>query len=427
MKPTIQSPLNSSFAPFKEKIFRSLWIGSFISNIGTWMQNIGVSWVAATMSASPLMIALIPVAASFPALVCSYPAGVISDYTDRRKWLIYLQLFLFVALAILSVLTQIHLLNITVLIVFSFIVGLGSAFSVPVWQAITPEIVSADNMKEAIALNGVNFNLARAVGPALGGVLLVYGGIQSIFLFNAVSFLALVVGLYNWHNVRMAVKPQPFKSAFTEGLKAVSRSANFKSLLLRTVSFTCFVSVIFAILPHLSKYEWHQSSKAYTGLWVSLGIGALTGSLFYKNVTTFFLSYKVVWGSCTLVGLSMIILSQINSVLIIDILMFIIGIGWIWATSTLNILAQLYSPKELKGRFLATNVTVFQGSLALSSAFWGYLSLKTGSIAVLTVSGVAMVLFSAILVFFPMEEPSSEPAAWVACSAPILLPEQKSA
>jgi predicted MFS family arabinose efflux permease len=411
----------NSFAPFKEKVFRSLWIGSFISNIGTWMQNIGVSWIAATMTTSPLTIALIPVAASLPALLCSYPAGVISDYTDRRKLLIYLQLLLFITLVILSVLTQIHLLNINVLIIFSFIVGIGSAFSVPVWQAITPEIVSSQNMKAAIALNGVNFNLARAIGPALGGVLLVYGGVQSIFLFNALSFLALVAGLYNWHNQPQVVKKQTYQEAFIEGLRAVRSSAPCKGLLIRTISFTAFVSIIFAILPHLSRYEWHQTSGQYTCLWIGLGIGALFGSVIYGKITSAFLSYKIVWGSCVLVGFSILTLSFTMNAILIYCLMFIIGIGWIWATSTLNILAQLYAPKEFKGRFLATNVTVFQGSLAISSVFWGFLSRELNIINVFFIAGLAMVICATALVFFPLREPDEMPDNKVACTAPIII------
>ena len=191
-----KSPFKA-FAPFKETTFRALWIGSFISNIGTWMQNIGVSWLAATMSSSPLLISLIQVASSVPYLFLSYPAGVVSDHANRKKLLIGLQVFLFLTLLVLSLLTELHLLSISLLIIFTFLVGIGSACTTPVWQAITPEVVSSRNMKSAIALNGVSFNLSRAIGPALGGVVLTIGGIQAIFLFNAISFLALLAGLSN--------------------------------------------------------------------------------------------------------------------------------------------------------------------------------------------------------------------------------------
>jgi MFS family permease len=175
------------------------------------MQNVGVGWLAATISASPLMIALIQAASSLPAMLFSYPAGVISDHSDRRKLLIWVQVFLFVVVMLLTILTQLQLLEIYLLIFFTFLIGIGSAFTTPIWQAITPEVVSKSRMKEAIALNGVNFNLARAVGPAIGGVILVLGGIQSIFLFNAISFLALIAGLYWWKNSTSAFQPVYFR------------------------------------------------------------------------------------------------------------------------------------------------------------------------------------------------------------------------
>ena len=413
---------NGAFAPFKEKNFRALWIGGFVSNIGTWMQNIGVSWIAAVLSSSPLTISLIQVATAVPSLFLSYPAGVIADRTDRRKLLIWLQFLLFFILLILSGLTQLHYLNISLLITFTFLVGIGSALSTPIWQAITPEVVSAENIKSAIALNGVSFNLSRAIGPAIGGVLLIYGGIQSIFLFNAVSFLALIVSLYSWKNQTPVLKKTSFKEAFNEGLIAVRKSGNFLKLIIRTLAFTAFVSVVFALIPHLSKYEWRQTSQQYTFLWVCLGAGALVGSLFYNRLTELLLSYRLVAISCIWLGICMLLLGITSSNLWHFLLLFIIGIGWIWSMSTLNVLAQLYSPKDLRGRFLAVNITIFQGSIALTSFIWGYVSSKIGAIESIEIAGVAMVCASAVLMLFPMEEPAAKSADKVACTEPILLP-----
>ena len=412
----------SAFAPFKEKTFRAIWIGGFISNIGTWMQNIGVSWVAALLSSSPLTISLIQVATSVPSLFLSYPAGVIADHTDRRKLLIRLQVFLFVILLILSGLTELHYLNMPVLIIFTFFVGIGSAFSTPIWQAITPEVVSPENIRSAIALNGVSFNLSRAIGPALGGILLIYGKIQSIFLFNAISFLALIAGLYTWKNNTPAPTKTPFSQAFKEGLTAVKQSKNFLKLILRTIAFTAFVSVVFALIPHLSKYEWHQTSNQYTLLWVCLGAGAMVGSLFYSKLNQLLRSYQLVAISCIWLGTAMLLLGITPGDAWHFFLLFLIGIGWIWTTSTLNVLAQLYSPQELRARFLAVNITIFQGSIALTSLIWGFVSARIGAVRSIEIAGIAMACASAVLIFFPMEEPAAKPIQKVACTDPILIP-----
>jgi MFS family permease len=408
------------FEPFRETLFATLWIGAFISNIGTWMQNVGVGWLAATMSASPFMISMIQVASSLPALLFSYPAGVISDHADRRKLLIWIQIFLFIVVMILSILTQLRLLNIHLLILFTFFIGIGSAFTTPVWQAITPEVVSKERMKEAVALNGVNFNLARAVGPALGGIVLVSGGIKSIFLFNAISFLALAAGLYRWKNTFSSFQPVHFRRTAAEGLSAVKKSKPFQHMLIRTVSFTAFVSIVFAFLPHLSKYEWKQNSGQYTWLWVSLGIGALAGSYLYGILNKSMSAARIIFYSCELVAICLFLITQTSNFYLLNGIIFVTGIGWINATSTLNVLAQQLSPNELKGRFLAVNATVFQGSIALSSMGWGYLSEIFTTLQVLKIAAITMGVFAAILLLLPMEEPGTDKKDSVACADPLL-------
>ena len=410
---------SSLFEPFRERLFRTLWIAAFVSNIGTWMQNVGVSWLAATFSASPLMIALIQTASSLPALVVSYPGGVISDHCDRRKLLIGLQIFLFVVTAILSVLAYRHMLDIRLLILFTLLTGIGSAFNTPVWQAITPETVSRQWFKEAIALNGINFNLARAVGPALGGIMLAIWGVKSIFLFNALSFLALIWGLMGWKNVYTHTGA-PFLSSAREGLAAIRRSEPYKKLLVRTISFTGFVSIVFAFLPRLSKYEWKQTSGQYTWLWVALGLGALAGGHLFGLLNKNTKLTRIVWLGCVEIGGCLFLLTLSRNAYYLDAVMFLTGIGWINTTSSLNVMAQQYAPDALKGRFLAANVTVFQGSIALSSAFWGYLSDYFKPLTVVEIAAVGMIIFSTILSFFPIPEPATPTTDAVPCSDPLL-------
>jgi len=415
----------SVLAPFKEKLFSTLWIAAFISNIGTLMQSVGVSWLAATMSGSALVISLLQTATSLPALLFSYPAGVISDQSDRRKLLIWLQIFQFIVVLILSILTLRHLLNIFLLILFTFFIGIGSAFTSPVWQAITPEVVSKEHLKSAIALNGINFNLARAVGPALGGAIFIVGGIQSIFLFDAVSFLVLTAGLYKWNNTSSVSGSIHFRKTAIEGIRAVNKSKPFKHLLVRTVSFTAFVSIVFAFLPHLSKYEWAQNSGQYTWLWVSLGIGAMIGSYLYGIWSDSMKASKIILISCEIVAGSLFLLTLTDNFYLLNLIMMITGVGWINAMSTLNVLAQQHSPNELKGRFLAVNVLVFQGSIALSSLFWGYLSNMIAILLVMKIAALCMAVLCGLLSLIPMEEPETIQGNTVACTEPLLQYQSK--
>jgi MFS family permease len=417
---TTMPPPSSAFAPFRETLFRNLWLAAFASNVGTWMQNVGVSWLAVTLSSSPLLIALIQTAAALPALLFSYPAGVISDQTDRRKLLILLQALLCVVVVLLAMLTLLHVLTLSVLLLFVFLVGIGSAFTAPVWQAITPEVISPAHLREAVALNGVNFNLARAVGPALGGIVLTLGGIQSVFLVNAASFLVLIWGLYTWKNTVAPYQRLAFRQTALDGLRAVRSSQPYRHLLVHTVAFTAFISIVFAFLPQLSKYQWHQSSAQYTGLWAGLGAGALVGSYFYSRWSKALTTGQFVLVSCELLAGCLFLLSQTTNFYALSAIMFVAGLGWINVISTLNVLAQQYSPAAYKGRFLAVNVTVFQGSIALSSLGWGYLSQVLPTLVVLKLAAGGMAVCCAVLAVVPLEEVDGTAQDAVPCTEPLI-------
>ncbi len=407
----------TAFAPLKEPLFRKIWGSSFVSNIGAWMYNVGVSWSAATMSASPLMISLMQTASSLPSFLFSYLAGVTSDRVDRRKLIIGIQLTLFAILVALTIFTWLNLVNIYLLLVFTFLIGTCTAFVTPVWDSITPEVVSPENLKPAIALEGVNFNLARAVGPALGGVLLTVKGILSVFIFTAISALAPVFGVYSWKNKATPAPMVSFRESALEGWQAFRQSKAFPLLLVRTLSFTAFISTVFALLPQLSKYQWKQTSSQFTFLWVSLGLGALLGSYLLSLVTKFVKPSSIIYYSCLIVATCLFLLTTTTNTILINGILFITGIGWISAIATINVLAQQLSPSPYKGRFLSINTTVFQGSLALSSAGWGWLAGQLTTLKVFEIASITMALFCTLVMFLlPMP-------AEVDSSVPVLVPQ----
>jgi MFS family permease len=407
----------TAFAPLKEPLFRKIWGSSFASNIGAWMYNVGVSWMAATMSASPLMISLMQTASSLPSFLFSYLAGVTSDRVDRRKLVIGIQLTLFAIVVVLSILTWKNLLNINLLLVFTFLIGSCTAFVTPAWDSIMPEVVSPENLKPAIALEGVNFNLARAIGPALGGVLLAAKGILSVFIFTAISALAPVFGVYSWKNKATPAPTNSFHESAVEGWQAFRKSKAFPLLLVRTLSFTAFISTLFALLPQLSKYQWKQTSSQFTFLWVSLGLGALLGSYLLSLVTKSVKPSRIIYFSCLLVAACLFLLTTTTNTNLIYGILFITGIGWISAIATINVLAQQLSPAPYKGRFLSINTTVFQGSLALSSAGWGWLAGHLTTLKVFEIASISMAVFSTLVIcFLPMP-------AEVDASVPVLVPQ----
>src|SRR5437879_805672 len=189
---------DSPWAPLREPLFRSLWSAAVISYTGTWMQNVGAGWLMTQLTTSPLKVSLVTAASTLPVFLVMLPAGALADLVDRRRVLLIRQSWMVVAAAMLGVLTLLGYVTPSVLLIYTFLLGLGSVMNDPAWQAITPEIVSAENHAPAVALNSVGFNVARALGPAVGGLVIVATSSGVAFLLNAASFFGVILFLYRW-------------------------------------------------------------------------------------------------------------------------------------------------------------------------------------------------------------------------------------
>src|SRR6266404_2557140 len=192
------SPVESAWAPLSRQVFRALWISSLVSNIGTWMQNVCAAWAMTSLSPSPLMVALVQSATSLPVFVVGLPAGAIADIVDRRRLLLFTQTWMLAATALLAMLAFLDLMTPTTLLILTFALGIGVALNTPTWQAITAELVPPSELTRAVALNALPINIGRAVGPAIGGVLVAAAGPALVFVLNAASFVAVIVVVYRW-------------------------------------------------------------------------------------------------------------------------------------------------------------------------------------------------------------------------------------
>ncbi len=192
------APKAGLLTPFAFAVFRAIWIASVVSNIGTWMQNVAGVWLVTTLTTSALVVALMQTATSMPAFLLSMPAGAMADLVDRRRLLLFTQAFMAVAAAVLGVLTLQGIISALEVLGFTFLLGMGAAVNGPVWQTVTTELVPRPVLPFAITLNGVSNNIARAVGPAMGGVVIAYYSPGIVFLLNGLSFLGTYVVIYNW-------------------------------------------------------------------------------------------------------------------------------------------------------------------------------------------------------------------------------------
>ena len=183
----------SPWSPLRQPVFRALWIASVVSNVGTWMQNVGAAWLMTLLTPSPMVVALVQAATSLPVFLVALPAGALADVVDRRRLLLLTQGWMLLAAAALGVATLLGAITPMILLGLTFALGLGAAMNGPAWQAIVPELVPPAELQEAVALNGAGFNVARAVGPALGGVIVAAAGPGAVFLLNAASFVVVPI------------------------------------------------------------------------------------------------------------------------------------------------------------------------------------------------------------------------------------------
>jgi len=228
--PTTNQGAVSAYAPLRRTLFRWLWIASLASNVGTWMQNVGAAWLMTDLAASPLLVALVQAATNLPVFVLAVPAGALADIVDRRRLLLVAQTWMLLVAAVLATITFAGQITPWLLLATTFLLGLGSALNAPAWQATTPELVPRAEVPAAVALGGVSMNVARAVGPALGGLLVAAAGPGATSLFNALSFLGVLFVLGRWRRPRetSALPAERFVGAMRGGMRFVRYAPAFR-------------------------------------------------------------------------------------------------------------------------------------------------------------------------------------------------------
>src|SRR5947209_13237420 len=188
----------SAWDPLREPLFRSLWFAAVISYTGTWMQNVGAGWLMTQLTMDPFMVGLVQASSTLPVVLVILPAGALADMVDRQRFLLITQAWMVAAAGLLGIFTLLGSITPWILLLFTFVLGLGAVMNDPAWQALTPDIVCRENHAPAVALNSVGFNVARAVGPALGGLVIAATSSGIAFLMNAASFFGVIFFLYRW-------------------------------------------------------------------------------------------------------------------------------------------------------------------------------------------------------------------------------------
>jgi MFS family permease len=394
---TAQASRLGSLAPLRHTVFRWIWLASLASQLGTWIQNVGAVDQMTLLAPTALLLALIQTATSLPGLLLALPAGALADMVDRRRLLLAASGWMSGASALLALLTFAHVTSAWLLLAATFAIGLGTVAGLPAWQAIIPDLIPRGELAPAVTLSSVAINLARATGPAIGGVAVALAGPGAAFGLTAVAFAMTTVVILEWRRPRRpaTLRTEGMAAAVRFGLRYSLLNAPVRRTLLRAASFILFASSLWALMPAVSR-EFGAGFAGYSGLLGSLGVGAVTSGVLLTWIRRIVAPDPLVVAASLVFAAVSVGVTAVPSYWFALVLMPAAGMAWVCGMSTFNVSVQLAAPAWVRGRVLASYQMTQAGSLAIGSAVWGGVATRLGvapamAIAALVLGGGAVV------------------------------------
>ncbi len=363
------------------------------------MQDTAGTWLMAVLTTSPLLIALMQTAASLPVLFLGLLAGATADIYERRRLLIFWQSWMLVSVAVLAVLTFFGVVSPVTLLLFTFLLNIGSAMNNPAWQAIVPELVPREEIPNAVTLNAVSNNIARAVGPALGGLMIAAfmhadTGAGWVFALNSASFAGVIWILWKWKRTplfKSALPAERIYGSVRSGLRYLRYAPSLQAPLLRAFIFTFFVSAVWSLLAVVAKQDLRQGALGYGILNGSLGVGAIVGATTLHRIRRYISPDTLLAGASLYYVIALLVLAFVKVPALVILSLLVAGFCWTCSMSTLNVAVQLSVPNWVQARALGAYLMTFQGGLALGSVVWGVIAERASTKVSLICAAVGLV------------------------------------
>jgi MFS family permease len=394
----------SSWSPLGHALFRALWLAAVASNIGTWLHNVGAEWFMTNRAPTPLVVALMQTAENAPIFLLALPSGALADIVDRRRLLLFSQGWMLLSGGTLAFLALMGWVTPAILLILTFSLGLGTALNAPAWQAIVPELVPRSELPAAVSLNSVAFNIARAVGPALGGLVVAALGSWAVFLLNSISFVGVIFVIYRWRREPLeSISPtERVMGAMRAGLRYVRHAPELRAVLIRTAVFASCASALWAMLPLIARKDLGLGATGYGILLGSLGAGAILGAVVLPKARQLLSANLLVICGTILFAAATLALAYIRVFSLLSIAMIFGGLAWMTTMSSFNIGAQTVVPEWVRARALAIYLLSFFGSLAAGSALWGIMAEHFGIPLALLSAALALIVGLVAALFFPL-------------------------
>ena len=387
-------PRSSALSPFRHRVFRDIWFANVFSQFGGLIQTVGASWLMLSIAASSEMVTLVQTSTSLPIVLFALVAGALADNYDRRRMMLLAQIFMLLVSILLAAAAYFGLITPWLLLLLTFLIGCGQAFNAPAWQSSVGMMVPREDLPTAVAMNSMGFNIARSVGPALGGLIVAAFGAAVAFAINAFSYLGIIGVLLRW---RPAAEPRLLPrerlwTAIQAGLRYVAMSPNISSTLLRGFVFGLGASAVTALLPLVARDLVGGGPVTYGLLLGAFGIGAVGGAFSTHRLRASLRNESIVRLALVVFGAAAALTAVSRWLLLTIPGMLLCGAAWVLALSTFNATVQTSAPRWVVGRALSQYQVVTFGGIALGSWIWGLATERYGLSAALAASTLVMLV-----------------------------------
>lgn len=404
--PIVSSAPRSALAPLRHPVFRAVWFASLASNFGGLIQSVGASWMMTSIAPSPDMVALVQASTTLPIMLLSLAAGAIADSWDRRLVMLCAQSFMLAVSAALAAFTWAGWITPGLLLGFTFLIGIGTAFNGPAWQASVGEMVPREDLAGAVALNSMGFNIARSVGPAVGGFIVAVAGAAAAFGANAASYVGLIYILARWRPQRAPrlLPRERLATAMGAGLRYVSMSPGIRVVLLRSAVFGLGASAVPALMPLIARDLIGGGPLTYGLLLGAFGLGAVGGAVLSGRLRHALSTESVTRWSTAGFGLAAAGAGLSPALILTMLALGVAGAGWVIALSTFNVSVQLSAPRWVVARALALYQMSAFGGMAVGSWLSGLAAAQWSVQIALVGAGAAVLAGIGLGLLFPLPD-----------------------
>lgn len=388
----------SPFVPLQQPIFRAVWFASLASNFGGLIQAVGASWMMTSIADSADMVALVQASTTLPVMLFSLATGAISDNFDRRRIMLTAQLFMFAVSVGLAVFAWFNLLTPWLLLSFTFLLGCGTALNNPAWQSSVGDMVPRRDVPAAVTLNSVAFNIARSVGPAIGGIIVAASGAVAAFVINALTYVGLIAVLARWEapKVERLLPRETLWIAMGAGVRYVAMSPNIRSVLLRGFCFGFGGIVALALLPLIARDLVRGGPLTFGIMLGAFGVGAVGGAFMSARLRRVLSTEALVRATFAAFAVAVVIMGVSTALPLTMLALCAAGACWVLTLSTFNATVQLSAPRWVVGRALALYQMATFGGMAAGSWAWGRATVELGTEQALLIAALALVAGGAL-------------------------------